>query len=149
LIFNLSANSISGQYEDVYALYNHDADFKDECMDGNHFAFFNEQDELIGYMCFGVEARIPASEETVYSDDYLDVGLHIKPNFTGKKLGSVFMKTCIDFALTTYHANRLRATIASFNQRAIKLCLNNGFNVLQEITHRVSGVKFTVVTSIL
>jgi len=137
------------EYEDAYAFYNHDADFKDECMDGNHFAFFNEKDELIGYMCFGVEARIPTTERAVYSDDYLDIGLHIKPDYTGKKLGSTFIKTAYDFALATYNTNKLRATIASFNHRAIKLCINNGFEVLQEIAHRVSGVKFTIVVSTL
>jgi len=132
-------------YDDVYAFYNHDADFENECMDGNHFVFINERNELIGYMCFGIEARVPTNEDGAYLDDCLDIGLHIKPDFTGKKLGKTFIKACLDFAIENYNTNRFRATIASFNKRALALCLSNGFSVAQEVTHKITGTKFTIV----
>jgi len=125
-------------YEGEYSIYNHDECIVDEC----HFAFLSDEGELLGYMCFGEEARIPTVEENVYCGDFLDIGLHIRPDLTGKGLGKLFLKTCIEHA----EGNSIRAAIASFNSRAINLCVSAGFVVKQEVTHRNTGYKFTIVT---
>ena len=129
-------------YEDEYSVYNHHKDFVKDCMGWRHFAFVSGEGELLGYMCFGKEARIPTLEENAYCDDFLDIGLHIRPDLTGKGLGELFLQTCIEHA----SCKPVRATIASFNKRAINLCVNAGFDVKQEVTHRNTGYKFTIVT---
>ena len=132
----------SWAYEGEYSIYNHNDDFLQTYMDGRHFAFVSVEGELLGYMCFGEEARIPTVEEDVYCDNFLDIGLHIRPDLTGKGLGKLFLKACLEHA----EGNSIRATIASFNRRAINLCVSAGFVVKQEVTHRNTGCKFSIVT---
>ena len=132
-------------YDDIYSLYNHSEEFVTNCMDGMHFAFINSNRELLGYLCYGKEARIPTVEEDVYEDNYLDIGLHIRPDLTGKKLGSSFLSACLKYAQETFDANHYRATIASFNKRAINLCVRSDFYIVQTVTHLITGSKFTIV----
>jgi len=131
-------------YDGLYSIYNHDENFANECMDGNHFAFINA-DGPLGYFCFGPEARIPTVEENVYDDNFLDIGLHMKPSLIGRKLGGVFLRLCLNYAWDNKKANRFRATIASFNARAINLCVKGGFQIETEVTHLRSQKKFTIV----
>ncbi|MCL2201611.1 MAG: GNAT family N-acetyltransferase [Oscillospiraceae bacterium] len=132
-------------YEGIYSLYNHDEDFIGECMDGNHFAFTGQDGELLGYFCFGAEARIPAIEAGAYDDGFLDIGLHIKPDLCGKKLGSLFLGTCLEYAASEYCTTRFRATIADFNKRSQALFINLGFHKEKEVTHAATNGKFVVV----
>jgi len=132
-------------YDGEYSLYNHDEEFVNECMDDNHFAFTGADGKLLGYLCFGKEARIPTVEENVYDDNFLDIGLHIKPDLTGKKLGSTFLFKCMGYALEKFNTNRIRATIATFNKRAINLCIKSGFYSEQEVTHLKTKNKFVIV----
>jgi len=131
-------------YDAPYSIYNHDESFANECMDGNHFAF-TSADGLLGYFCFGPEARIPTIEEDAYDDNFLDIGLHMRPDLIGRKLGSKFLGLCLNYALENDRASQYRATIASFNARAINLCIRNGFSIEKEVTHSRSQKKFTIV----
>ena len=131
-------------YDGIYSLYNHSKDFANECMDGNHFVFTGKDGELLGYFCFGTEARIPTTESNVYDDDFLDMGLHIKPDLCGKKLGILFINACLEFAQEKYGTSRFRATVASFNERAKMLCTKAGFCVEREVTHFAIKNKFTI-----
>jgi len=132
------------KYDGPYSIYNHDERFANECLDGNHFAFTNAGG-LLGYFCFGPEARIPTIEENSYDDNFLDIGLHMHPDLVGRKLGSKFLRLCINYAWDNERVNRFRATIASFNARAINLCVNSGFRIEKEVTHLHSQKKFTIV----
>lgn len=132
-------------YDDAYSLYNHDCEFIEKCMDGKHFVFTNPNGELLGYLCFDEEARIPTMEKNVYDNDFLDIGLHIRPDLTGKKLGNSFLRACLDFAKENYNKKGVRATIASFKKRAVNLCARAGFYCEREVTHSVTKSKFTIV----
>ena len=132
-------------YDGIYSIYNHGEAFVTDCMDGMHFAFLDLNRELLGYLCYGIEAKIPTVEADVYDDNYLDIGLHIRPDLTGKKLGSSFLRACLKYAQKTFDANNYRATIASFNERALNLCVHSGFYVDQTVTHLITGSKFIVV----
>ena len=133
------------KYDGVYSVYNHDEEFINSCMDGMHHAYTDAAGELLGYMCFGTEARIPTIEKNVYDNGFLDIGLHIRPDLTGKKLGSSFLSACLDYAKKNHNTDHFRATIASFNERAINLCLRAGFYREQEVTHVSGNRKFTIV----
>ena len=127
-------------YGGTYALY----DNSEVTIDPHHFAFTDENGAFIGYMCFGVDARIPTNKDGVYCDKYLDVGLHIKPDYTGRGMGTAFMQSCLDFARQQYNTNAFRATIAAFNKRAQALCANAGFSTEQEVTHATTGKTFVI-----
>lgn len=136
----------SWTYDGDYSIYNHDEEFVNECMDRKHFTFINSNNELLGYFCFGTEARIPTTEKNVYNNDFTDIGLHIRPDLTGKKLGNHFLDVCLNYIQNNFNTNRFRATIASFNKRALRLCVKAGFNPVEEVTHLFSEKKFTIVT---
>ena len=128
-------------YGGEYALYDND----EVVIDPHHFAFTDESGAFIGYMCFGADARIPADEDGAYCDNYIDVGLHIKPEYTGRGMGAAFMQACLNFARQQYNTNAFRATIAAFNKRAQALCASAGFSVEQEVTHASTGKTFVIV----
>ena len=71
------------KYEDEYSFYDHNEKNIIGYMDGTHYACTNDDGELIGYFCFGKDARIPTIEENVYDDNFLDIGLGLKPNLCG------------------------------------------------------------------
>ena len=135
---------IEWKYDDKYSIYNHDKSFLSECNDGMHFAFIDEKNNLLGYMCFGIEAQIPTDEINVYHDDYLDIGLHINPNLIGKGHGKIFLNLCTKFANTHFGKFKLSATIAKFNDRAQTLFINAGFYKARTIHHKISKKEFVI-----
>ena len=58
------------------------------------------------------------------------------------------VKMTPEYAEKNFKINRFRATIASFNKRALNLCIKAGFDLEQEITHAVSKNKFTIITRV-
>ena len=124
-----------------FSIYNQDSPPVDE----QHLAFIGDDENLLGYFCFGSEAKIPAKENDAYCEDYLDIGLHIRPDLTGKGLGNIFLSASLNYLRKNLGASLFRATIASFNSRAIALCLGAGFCIEKEITHTLTGNKFTII----
>jgi len=135
---------IKWKYADEYSIYNHDSSFITEYSDGMHFAFVDDEHNLLGYMCFGFAAQVPTDELNVYSDDCLDIGLHIKPDLNGKGLGGKFLKTCIEFADSHFNRPNLTTTIAKFNTRAQTLCKNAGFYESGAVHHKITGKEFVI-----
>lgn len=69
-----------------------------------------ENKELIGFYCY-----------TQISSDTIDIGLGMKPSFTGKGQGLGFLEAGLDFAKSLYHPEKLMLSVAAFNKRAIKV----------------------------
>jgi RimJ/RimL family protein N-acetyltransferase len=96
---------------------------------------------LIGFFCFGVEARVPGCQLAgCYADDALDVGLGLRPDLTGRGFGLVFVRAGLDYAVERFLPNTLRLTVASFNTRAIRVYEQAGFVQVYECTSGVHGV---------
>ena len=62
------------QYPSPYDFYNfHDNDETvKELLEESYYSVFDEQEELIGYLCFGSSARITTCEGFIFSDTALD-----------------------------------------------------------------------------
>jgi|SRR5262245_15535347 len=83
--------------------------------------------ELVGFCCFGADARIPGG---VYEGaDLLDVGLGLRPDLTGRGLGPSFVRAVLAFGATAYAPSGFRLTVAAFNRRAIRAYEKVGFRV--------------------
>jgi [ribosomal protein S18]-alanine N-acetyltransferase len=82
-------------------------------------------DELIGYCCFGVEARIPGVEE---EPGTLDVGYGMRPDLIGRKLGASFVSAIVRFGLDEFSPERLRILILTWNERSRKVAEKAGFH---------------------
>ncbi len=122
---------IKWKYDKPYDVYN----FPNIKLDPNivindkYFAVINEYLELVGYYCIDDEARVITEESRgIYTDDFLDMGLSMKPDLTGKGLGLEFVKFGESFLKHKYN-KRLRLTVACFNKRAIKVYKKAGFSL--------------------
>lgn len=132
------------KYSGAYALYSfrNDEGTMAELMSGQYFSCVSGEGKLTGYFCFGEAARIPAQENDIYDDGFLDIGLGMRPELCGRGLGEDFMHTGMDFAAKNFHARRLRLCVAAFNKRAISLYEKVGFRTRRKITHRISAADF-------
>ncbi len=81
--------------------------------------------ELVGYCCFGHEARVPGVHE---EDGTLDVGYGMRPDLVGQGLGPVFVTAILDFAVAEFSLPRLRLLILNWNERSRKVAEALGFD---------------------
>jgi RimJ/RimL family protein N-acetyltransferase len=117
-------------YEPPYDLYNHDPAQADADLavlldpaNGYH-AITDERGELVGFCCFGPDARVPGGG---YADDALDTGAGLRPDLTGQGSGAGFIAAIVAFGQEKYRPAAFRATVAAFNQRSIRACEHAGF----------------------
>ena len=135
------------KYEGIYSFYDENADNITGYMDGTHYVCINATGDIIGYYCFGQEARIPTVEEYAYCDDFLDIGLGLKPELCGAGLGLSFFNKGIEFARKVYSINNFRLSVAVFNERAIKVYQKSGFTIKCEVTNAVYNNRFYIMES--
>ena len=118
----------SWRYPEPYAAYNLDPWNRDVlaallCPKNQYHAILREG-EVIGFWCLGEDGRVPGWN---YDDSALDLGMGLRPDLTGQSQGSSFLAGVISFVLQQHPAAALRATVVSWNQRALRLCLSAGF----------------------
>lgn len=117
------------KYEKPYDFYNHvlTTGAIAELL-GNRYYAMLESKELIGFFCMGRSAQVPSGDRYgVYMGDCVDIGLGMKPEWTGKGFGTVFLNHILDFVCGKYLNKDIRLTVATFNTRAIRLYENHGF----------------------
>ncbi|WP_102275364.1 GNAT family N-acetyltransferase [Cytobacillus massiliigabonensis] len=121
---------LSWKYEAPYDFYNNDLCSENirELLDDKYYAVINEKDQLFGFFCIGSSAQVPiGSEYGAYTEDHIDIGLGMKPEFTGKGYGDSFFTYILEYIKKTYNDKNIRLTVAKFNHRAIHLYEKLGF----------------------
>ena len=126
---------LAWRYEGIYAFYNADPydlhDGLQEMLNGSSFAATDEQGALVGFFCFGAPAQVPGGHlYGLYAADALDIGLGMKPALTGRRLGREFLTAGLDFARQRFAPATFRLAVAAFNQRAIRLYEQVGFQAV-------------------
>jgi RimJ/RimL family protein N-acetyltransferase len=94
-------------------------------------AILNGENDLVGYCTFGNDAQVPGGD---YSASALEIGLGVRPDLTGRGLGSEFVTAVTTFATHRFQAHVLRVTIAKFNERAQKVWARHGFATVSQFT---------------
>lgn len=90
-----------------------------------HFhAVMGSENRLIGFCSFGRDGQVPGG---TYTDDALDIGLGMKPSFTGQGLGPTFFEAIVNHARIFFNPSAIRLTVADFNERAMTLYKRFGF----------------------
>ena len=79
---------------------------------------------LVGYCCFGHEARVPGAVEEA---GILDIGYGMRPDLMGQGLGREFVGAILDFAVLRFSPSRLRLLILDWNDRSRKVAVALGF----------------------
>ncbi|MGB0387075.1 MAG: GNAT family N-acetyltransferase [Ardenticatenaceae bacterium] len=143
------------RYEGAYAFYNGDAEDIEQIEASvqsylnpayHYYSMRNESAELIGYCCFGEDARVTGGDYSGNDrEEALDVGVGMRPDLTGQGHGTAFMAAILDFARHHFAPHTFRVTIASWNNRALRLAQKAGFQ--PEATFiSPSGTEFTILT---
>lgn len=131
-------------YHGIYAAYGFtpDAQTTAELTGGGYVACLDENDELIGYFCFGQAGRIPASAQDAYDGSALDMGMGLRPELCGQKRSGAFLRCGMNYAREKLGATALRVTVAGFNARAIRACEKAGFVLQRKLLHADTGAAF-------
>jgi len=129
---------VSWHYEAPYDFYNMDHDPEDlaELLDPQswketYFSVQSEQNELVGFFSYRW-----ADNETV------EIGLGLRPDLTGKGLGSAFVHSEIAFAQTHFSATQVRLRVATFNHRAIRVYQQAGFILGETFMQQTNGSEY-------
>lgn len=133
------------RYDPPYDLYNLDhpptaeaiAYFLDPAY--AYHELLDEAEELVGFCTFGVDAQVPGGD---YHVDALDIGMGIRPDLTGRGLGATFAAAVVAFAVAHYAPQRLRVTIAAFNQKAQRVWLRLNFQPVAHFGRTGDGMPF-------
>jgi [ribosomal protein S18]-alanine N-acetyltransferase len=80
--------------------------------------------ELIGFRSFGEDGRVPGGN---YDSSALDTGGGLRPDLTGKGLGREAIGTGLAFGRREFAPPAFRVTVASFNERALRVVRSLGF----------------------
>lgn len=117
---------VEWRYDDMYAFYDPGAGDVPGLVapENRYYAMATTDDPFIGYCCFGPDARVRGGE---YDDGPLDIGVGLRPDVTGRGLGAEVIGAVLDFARAEFAPPGFRATIASFNGRALRAAEKAGF----------------------
>ncbi len=110
--------------------------------DNRCFALRDGDGLLLGYGSLGADAQVPGGD---YAEEALDLGIGIRPDFTGQGQGKRFLAAWVAFAQSQEPTvKQLRVTIAAFNERAQRLVQGGGFREVQQFTRPADGKTFKV-----
>jgi len=107
------------------------------------YAILNLEEELEGYCSFGSDGQVPGGN---YRIEALDIGMGIRPDLTGQGYGEQYAQAVVQYGVERYGAQKLRVTIAKFNQRAQRVWEKLGFEQIAEFAKIGSGKKFVIMT---
>lgn len=123
-----NASEIGGwTYEPPYDFYNMDGteESVNELLNGSYWAVHSTDGPLIGFHCVGESAQVPAGHQfgiyPIGNKGVVDLGIGMRPNLTGQGLGTQFFACVLQEVTHRYPTADIRLTVATFNQRAIKL----------------------------
>lgn len=124
-------------YDGEYSFYDIEADKEDldEFLNpeerGNSTYAVTEENELVAFFSI---SRV--------ADGTFDIGLGMRPDLTGKGNGLEFLRAGINFIQTEYKPEKITLSVATFNQRAIKLYRKVGFKDVETFLQDTNGSTF-------
>lgn len=125
-------------YDAPYDFYNNElnSDSIKEMLDNDYYVVLDDTDELVGFFCIGSSAQVPVgSQFGAYSENFIDIGIGMKPELTGRGFGFIFFSLILQYIHANFENTPFRLTVAKFNQRAIHLYENLGFSKKMEFTN--------------
>jgi RimJ/RimL family protein N-acetyltransferase len=136
---------VTWQYDPPYEIYSLAPEDLNGLLnpDYRYHQVLDEQDSLVGYCCFGLDAQVPGGEYSRGEPEVLDVGVGLAPKLTGQGLGVGFVTAILDYAWKTYLPAIFRVTIADFNGRSLQTFLNLGFEVTGHFIREMGKMPFT------
>jgi [ribosomal protein S18]-alanine N-acetyltransferase len=121
------------RYDEPYSIYDGDPASVGTLLQPrfSYHSVHDERGDLVGYFCFGEDARVAAGRRLYERESALDVGLGMRPDLTGRGLGEEFLRSGLRFAREAYSPPAFRLTVATFNRRAIRVYERTGFETVE------------------
>lgn len=123
------------KYEGIYSFYDNDkTEAKRQWASNIHkeenaFVMYNEKNELIGNCSFDYDEE----------DNKFMFGVQMRPNLTGKGMGTEVVDTILNFGKEKYKFNEINLLVAKFNKRAITIYEKLGFKTIDEFIWHVNN----------
>ena len=124
-------------YDAEYSFYNMEADKDDlvEFLDpekrGDANFVVAKDNDIIGFFSFNKVA--------IHT---IDIGLGMRPNLIGNGSGLEFVRAGLEFAISKYTPRKITLSVATFNQRAIKVYKKIGFEEVDTFMQDTNGDRF-------
>lgn len=99
--------------------------------------------DLVGYCCFGEDARVAGGDYSRGEPEVLDVGIGLRPDLVGQGLGHGFVTDILEYARKTFQPDLFRVTVADFNLRSLKTFQKLGFERTNHFDRHPDGMSFT------
>lgn len=131
---------LSWRYDPPYTLYNSKPADEEEMLGGSYRAVLARDGSLSGFYCFGASARISSLSQ----DDFLDIGLGLRPALCGHGHGTSFVEKEMEYARMFFNAVRFRLVVAQLNQRAQLVYERAGFRPDRIILHAQTQQPFLI-----
>lgn len=125
------------KYNGIYSFYDASADeedyleFLDPSKRGNNYFSCYVQKSLVAF--YSVEVR---------EGNIAELGLGMKPEYTGKGLGLSYINAILAHVTSLYSINDFALSVATFNQRAINVYRAAGFSDVGVFTQSTNGSEF-------
>lgn len=141
--YEFAKSIIKWSYPKPYDIYNmeNSEESLNELLSGSYFSVTLDN-QLVGFFCYGEFAQIPIKEALSFYNDnnFLDIGLGLNPDLCNRGYGVKFVLAGMNYAINRFSLKQFRLTVASFNQRAIKVYQRVGFKI-EESFIRPSDMK--------
>ncbi|GEN82742.1 N-acetyltransferase [Sporosarcina luteola] len=128
--------AVNWHYEGKYSFYDVSADEEDlaEFLNpmerGNSYYIVKTDEKEIGFFSFDENGG------------FVDLGLGMKPELTGEGLGLEFLKAGLSYAISKYNPKEITLSVATFNERAIKVYIKAGFEPVATFMQDTNGSRF-------
>lgn len=126
-----AADIVTWRYGGDWAIYDSSPNDPLSAENGYWAVAGRDGGELVGFCCFGAQARVP---ELAAKAGVEDVGVGMRPLFTGQGHGTAFAAAVLDFARSREGVDRLRLLVQSWNTRSLRLWLSLGFAETDRLT---------------
>ena len=139
----------SWRYPEPYAAYDLDPRDRDVLAallrPENQYHAILREGEVIGFFCLGEDARVPGWN---YDESALDLGMGLRPDLTGQGKGILLLEAVFSHLGRHLPGVPLRATVASWNQRAIRLTEQAGFQeIVRFRSARAEHLEYVILVS--
>jgi ribosomal-protein-alanine N-acetyltransferase len=94
-----------------------------------YYPVLQGDDVVVGFACFGAEARVSGQDEHTST---CDVGVGLAPERLSEGIATSLMPAVVRFAVDRFGAKVVRAAVAAFNDRSLRLCTSAGFQRVRE-----------------
>ena len=133
---------VSWSYESPYQDYGlQESELESFLEEKNNFFVGLSNNKLFGFISFGIDGRVEGGN---YDENYMDVGVGLAPESTGKGLGLDFLLQGLLFGAKLFKTKCFRVTIASFNKRAQKVCQRLGFVEKEKFLRASDRTEFII-----